>query len=244
LGLVEKPHVSGFFNCIHDRPLAHARLLEMAQKTMGVSGIRMVSPDLWAKRPPSRLENLLDAALAPYRTYLEQPEPPMAGERLKTLLESWSPGAALDQPFLARAFQGFEQLAEPPRRLCPDARALLNNYRQHHLLPLQGRRLIPGIGELDASFGVLVAGAPPGELEISIKNGALFKVDANHSGPVLFRMESQVFLDVVTASTTPVDEFLAGRIDIEGSIEEGLKLVGLLSDFFRLHPYTKRKSIP
>ena len=237
VALIENRAAEGHFNAVAREAISHQRLLDLTQEVLGLSGLSLVAD--WDN--PDRLERVIDESLLAYRSYLSHSDPEFQCSRLHALQPDWDEGAALDRAFLARAFAAFAEMPAPSRERKDDAAAFVRAYLQEHLEPRVGRRLIPNIAGLDSTFDLEVYGTRVGRLSVAIEDGVLARVQL---GPgdgvrVTFCVDQDSFRAIVEDRLAPVPAFLDGRVEIEGDVEEGLRLAGILSEFFALHPYLR-----
>ncbi len=237
LAVINNPDATGYFHAVAQQPIAHSKLMELTQQVLGLSGFRLT--EKWQN--PNRLERLIDESLASYRHYLSVSDPTFACKRLNKIVPNWNDPVDLNWDFMKRAFAAFARMPSSEEPGQQDSDGLVSNYHKNHLSPKLGQQLLQGREDVNAHFNLEVFGGNTGRISVTIKDGAISSVQKTHDSraSVLFCIDHYSFAKIIAGHLSPVPAFLDGRVDIEGNVEEGLRLASILTDFFSLHPYVQ-----
>jgi predicted lipid carrier protein YhbT len=116
--------------------------------------------------------------------------------------------------------------------------ARVERYFRAFLPALRGRLLVEELHGLTTAFAIDVTDAPGPPWRLGVEAGRLVHVDAGGPEPrCRFRLAAETLLEVAAGRTPPSEAFFARRIEVEGDVEEGLRLSTVLEPFFRRFPY-------
>ena len=83
-------------------------------------------------------------------------------------------------------------------------------------------------GELDAVIQMNITGADGGNWTITVKDQKMDIKEGIHSSPMItVKVADTDFVDLVNGNLNAISAFMAGKIEFQGSISMGLKLVDL-----------------
>ena len=113
----------------------------------------------------------------------------------------------------------------------------IHAYFSEFLQTRTGRRLVPGLATLSASFTVTVPDV--GSHLLCIEHGVLTEVRAvSEPSPGFdYEVDATTLLEAVSGSMRPAELFFAKRIVIRGDLYRALSTATALEDFFRLFPF-------
>lgn len=113
-----------------------------------------------------------------------------------------------------------------------------DQYFDKFLASRRGRRLLPDLHGLSATFRVVPKEAPETHWSVKISKGILESVSCNgQAHQCSFMVDRGTFVDIVSGRLGPHKAFFDQRLDIEGDIEVGLKLAAVLTAFFKKFPF-------
>ena len=116
----------------------------------------------------------------------------------------------------------------------------LNRYRSYFnvFLPtILGQRLIEELKGLNCQVEIVVTDSGDAPWGLVIEDGCLAQVlQSGIDAPCRYLLDVQTLLDIVTGQCDPQEAFFDTRINIEGDMEQGLKLSTVLSIFFKRFP--------
>jgi predicted lipid carrier protein YhbT len=116
--------------------------------------------------------------------------------------------------------------------------ARVEDYFAAFLPALRGQLLIEELHALTTAFAIDVADAPGPPWRLGVEAGRLVHVGTGGPEPrCRFRLDAATLLEVAAGRTPPAEAFFARRIEVEGDVEEGLRLSTVLEPFFRRFPY-------
>jgi predicted lipid carrier protein YhbT len=134
-------------------------------------------------------------------------------------------GATVDEPALDAPPPGAEL-------------ARVERYFRAFLPALRGQLLIEELHALDTAFAIDVSDRAGPPWLLAVEAGRLVHVGTCGPPPrCAFRLDAATLLEVAAGRTRPAEAFFARRIEVEGDVEEGLRLSTVLEPFFRRFPY-------
>ena len=74
---------------------------------------------------------------------------------------------------------------------------------------------------------------------LTLEQGHLVKTisDSSENPEVLFEMESETFLQIISGAISPQKSFFANRVKLQGDTLKALKMVSIFEQFIKEHPF-------
>ena len=239
--------VPGAYHVTHPAPLRLGELRDIFAALFNMPGLRLVGREDFARRPPTEAEQFYQAAAATYDPYMAA-EPCFDRARTDAALAGACPAAPeLDAAFFGRllaygrATRWRSHLVPPKEGRAPAAGGI-ERYFSEFLAAKMNRPLLPDLRRLTAAFRIAVRGVAGRPWFLSVERGVLVAMARNgEAAACTFVTDPPTFREVVAGRLPPQKAFFDRRIDVEGDVETGLKVAGVLAAFFRQFPYDTAK---
>ena len=115
-----------------------------------------------------------------------------------------------------------------------------HEYFTQYLPQFVGKEVLPNIHNVNSCFAVKINGC---KHSIKIEKGIFVSIDKEDLTPdFVYEVPEEVFEKMIAAQTDPRAAFFAGKTEIVGNIEQGLKIANLLRMFFRTYPFVSEKN--
>lgn len=232
----------GTYHVTNPSPITIEEFRNVFSRLFDADRIRLVTPEEFMRRKPTALERLYQRAAAVYAPYMVD-EPKFD----RTNADAALAGSGIELPEMDQAF--FERLLAYARSVDwgrrkdalvekqPNTPLNAESYFTDFLASKVDQRLLPGLKNLTASFGIALNGAQDGVWKVAIVEGAVAAVERNGAAAdCTYRVDEETFAEVVSGRLAPQEAFFARRIKVEGNLETGMKLAAVLAEFFRQFP--------
>jgi hypothetical protein len=241
--LLHRPDCHGqTFHLVSQRPVPVRLIKEAAEEVLNVGGTRWAGPGVLAC--PSRLERLFLDHLREYWPYFHG-DPVFDCRNLRAALPEWPP-AAVDRDTLKRLirFAVADNWGDRAARAHCNGTDHRSGVSCAHYIeeffPLAARQsTLSRTAGLNLVIALDIRGPGGGKWSCEWVQGELASVERglDASAEVVYRTDTATFADVVLGHQSPQEAFFARRIEIEGDMENALKLPVLFGHFLREFPY-------
>jgi thioester reductase-like protein/predicted lipid carrier protein YhbT len=224
------------YHLVSPTPVPTKMLRDVGASELNMQGVEFGGSSKLAH--PSRLEELFFAGIEEYWPYLNGN--PIFSTMNTTAFLPHLPLPVFDRPLLERLIryasaQRWGRTSRPakvpPMQACS---SLCAKYIEE-VLPRQAQhsQLARDAG-LDVTVGIDLNGPGGGQWSCEWSGGELVGVKQGlcNKADVVYRSDAETFERLIQGSTTSQEAFLEEKITIKGDLETGLKIAGLLDQFF------------
>lgn len=225
-----------------ERAPNNAEILEWIKQAMGLAGLSLVAPGSIRAGEFTSLEQTIADNIEMFRPYLVE-EPDFEHHRSLGRIKSLT----IDPPRLDADY--FRKMVEYARadnwgraRKIKAAASGEHPYFSSYLGGFVEKSFVPGVSAVTSRFAVKLGG--DGMWELCLEKGILKSVRHAESAAeteFVYEVPRAVFDEIIAGKLDPRSAFFAGKTEIRGNIEQGLKVANVLREFFRLNPYPEGK---
>jgi nucleoside-diphosphate-sugar epimerase/putative sterol carrier protein len=232
----------GRYHITHPTPMTIIKLRDIFSNLFNIGKIKLIPPDEFATAKLTRAERIFKKASAIYAPYMVS-EPQFDRSNTDAALVD----SNIEMPIMDLAY--FRKILDYARSVNWGRSAQVHQsvlgydrYFSEFLAGKLHRQLLPGLKKLTSSFRVVLNDSPSKPWSVSIVCGAIDKISRNDiDAQCSFVLNTNTFREIICGKLSPQTAFFTRRADIKGEIETGLKLVAVLAEFFKKHPFDDAK---
>lgn len=240
--LFDQPHArGGIFHLTHPDPPTNGAIQKALEQYYDVGGGRFVGaqPPIPKSQRTAYEDIFFDVVLDTEPYILESP----IFDRAQTDRLVSRPPTPWNGERLRRQIHFAESSAwRRPNANANEAEILDGDYAAYfeQFMPESHRRFrLSQLATLDLNVRYVIGRTAEGDWSCRYRAGRLIDVGRTHgiAADVTYRIAPTTFWSIVSGQSVVADSFLSGDVQIEGSIERGLKFAAILQEFVRDFPY-------
>lgn len=233
--------ITGTYHLTNPEPISIGGIRDVFAELFNCQQIELIESKDFERCQPNRVERALANVSEYYKPYMHS-EPVFDRTNTQKAL------AGLEVPVMDldyyRRLLGYARKAdwgrnsEPLGQYSSDLK-IFEKYFSEFLIRWQGRALLEKVRKLTVTFSVSAKEAKSTHWTVQIRKGILEGISNNgHAHQCGFVIESSAFRKVVSGELAPQRAFFDQRVEIEGDIEMGLKLISVMAAFFKKYPFS------
>jgi predicted lipid carrier protein YhbT len=114
----------------------------------------------------------------------------------------------------------------------------VDEYFESFLRSRVGQSLLADLRRLSASFAIEIRSQVSRQWHLHVEHGVLMSIARHPDGASCrFTLDEPTFLEIVSGRLAPQRAFFFRRVDIQGDLETGLRVAGVMAQFFQTYPF-------